>query len=254
MSHRLKPGAPAGFHPDAAAFDRAFVEALEAHDWTALGHLPHRAVAAEDVVTSTRNAQATVDGPRNDEVLAYEAPWGVGYTEAVLFDTDPALYAVARRAVRELLRGERVETTRAGSGAPGVFVTLRKDGSLRGCVGHVDARPGEDLHAALADVAIAAALRDPRFDPVTLAEVADLTFEVSLLSDARPLTDRAAHDVRARGLVVEAGRRRGLLLPDVETIDSIEDQERVCRRKAGIAPGEPARLSWFTVEKIEPPV
>ena len=253
MSHRLKRGAPAGYHPEAASFDRAFVSALERHDWTALRDLPHRADAAEDVVTSTRSAQTTVDGPRGDEVLSYEGPWGVGYTEAILFDERPALYAVARRAVRAHLRGEPVETSKPGAGAPGVFVTLYEGTALKGCVGHVDERPSEDLHAAIADVAIAAATRDPRFDPLTLEQLADLVFEVSLLSEQRPLTDRATHDPKARGLVVEAGRRRGILLPDVDTIDSIDEQERVCRNKAGLSPSEPARLSWFTVEKVSQP-
>ncbi len=253
MSHRLKRGAPAGFHPQAAAFDRAFVDALERHDWAALGDLPHREDAAEDVVTSTRTAQTTVEGPRHDEVLSYEGPWGVGYTEAILFDETPALYAVARRAVRSHLRGERVETSRPGAGAPGVFVTLHRGDTLKGCVGQVDARPSEDLHAAIADVAIAAATRDPRFDPVTLEELPDLSFEVSLLNAPVPLTDGTGHDPKARGLVVEAGRRRGILLPDVETIDTFEEQERVCRRKAGLTPNEPARLLWFTVDKVSQP-
>lgn len=253
MSHRLKRGAPAGYHPDAESFDRAFVSALERHDWTALHDLPHREDAAEDVVTSTCSAQTTVDGPRFDEVLSYEGPWGVGYTEAILFDERPALYAVARRAVRAHLRGEHVETSKAGAGAPGVFVTLYEGQALKGCVGHVDARPSEDLHAAIADVAIAAATRDPRFDPLSLAALPDVAFEVNLLSDQRPLTDRAAHDPRARGLVVEAGRRRGLLLPDVDTIDTLDEQERVCREKAGLSPTAPATLSWFTVEKVSQP-
>jgi AmmeMemoRadiSam system protein A len=116
-----------------------------------------------------------------------------------------------------------------------VFVTLYEGTALQGCVGHVDARPSEDLHAAIADVAIAAATRDPRFDPLTLEQLPDVVFEVSLLSEPRPLTDRASHDPRARGLVVEAGHRRGLLLPDVDTIDSIDEQERVCRKKAGLS-------------------
>jgi MEMO1 family protein len=253
MSHRLKHGAQAGFHPSAASFDRAFVEALERHDWQALGDLPHRHDAAEDVVTSIRTAQTTVGGPRHDEVLSYEGPWGVGYTEAILFDDKPALYAVARRAVRAHLRGERVATTKPGTGAPGVFVTLHQGTALKGCVGHVDARPSEDLYAAIADASIAAATRDPRFDAVTLEELPDLTFEVSLLTEPQPLTDRASHDPRRRGLVVEAGRRRGLLLPDVDTIETFEDQERVCRQKAGISASETARLSWFTVEKVSQP-
>ena len=254
MSHRLKRGAPAGYHPDAASFDRAFVSALESHDWTALYDLPHREDAAEDVVTSTRSALMTVGGPRYDEVLSYEGPWGVGYTEAILFDERPPLYAVARRAVRAHLRGEHVESSKTGAGAPGVFVTLHEGQALKGCVGHVDARPSEDLHAAIADIAIAAATRDPRFEPLTLEQLPDLVFEVSLLSEQRPLLDRAAHDPRERGLVVEAGRRRGLLLPDVDTIDSVDEQERVCRRKAGLSPSEPATLSWFTVEKVSQPV
>ena len=126
MSHRLKPGAPAGFHPRAQRFDDAFVAGLRAHDWPAAVDAEHRSVAAEDVIDTVRVAMAAVPGPLNAEVLAYEGPWGVGYTEAILHDPAPALYAVARGAIRAALTGEERPPPAGGGEAAAVFVTLRK--------------------------------------------------------------------------------------------------------------------------------
>lgn len=93
MSHRLKEGAPAGFHPDAHQFDEAFVACLDGKDLRSAAALPRslRQIAAEDVVDTTAIASAAV-GWRSDglERLAYEAPFGVGYCEAVLFSSSPA--------------------------------------------------------------------------------------------------------------------------------------------------------------------
>ncbi|RMG45678.1 MAG: hypothetical protein D6718_06700 [Acidobacteria bacterium] len=91
MSHRLAPGAPSGYHPRAAEFDRSFTGRLERGDLRGAAAIDPalRELAAEDVVTSVAVAGAAVDWePRGTEVLAYEGPFGVGYCEAVLFDEE----------------------------------------------------------------------------------------------------------------------------------------------------------------------
>ncbi len=248
MSHRLIPGAPAGFHQRAKDFDAAFVAALEAEDWEAAVRAEPRELAAEDVVESTRVAMGAAGAPRNAEVLAYEGPWGVGYTEAVLYDPDPPLYAVARRAIRERTLGRRPTRYAEGPVSAGVFVTLRKDGRLRGCIGHV-APVCDNLWEEVGECARAAARRDPRFSPVKRDELAELSIGVSVLEPPVPISGPDELDPAVYGVMVTAGKRRGLLLPEVAGIETVADQLRIARQKGGITAWEDQVLERFTVRK-----
>ncbi len=123
----------------------------------------------------------------------------------------------------------------------GVFVTLRRlDGALRGCIGYP--RPVEPLRAAIPHIAVAAALEDPRFRPVTLEELGRLVVEVSILTVPAPLAARTPEERRAAvvvgrdGLVIERSGQSGLLLPQVaveERWDSARFLSAICE-KAGL--------------------
>ncbi len=247
MSHRLIPGAPAGYDPRAKDFDAAFVEGLQRGRWNAIADTPQRECAAEDVVDSTRVALASATA-LNDQVLSYEGPWGVGYTQAVFHDPDPPLWAIARSAITRKVRGESYEAP-PGPPSLGVFCTLRMGGSLRGCIGHINPTTS-DLHQELVQVAVASATRDPRFSPVKKAELFDLEIEVTLLEEAQPGRPR---DPKVDGCIVSAGSRRGLLLPDIPGIDTVEQQIAICRRKGGIGPDEPVSIETFGSTKVAPP-
>lgn len=252
MSHRLKPGAPAGYDPRAADFDRSFVAGLRADDWGAAVSAEPRSVAAEDVVDSTRIAMAAAGGPQNAEVLSYEGPWGVGYTEAVLFDPAPPLYAVARSAIRAQIAGRRYQPPAGGPGAAGVFVSLHRDGRLRGCMGHVEPR-NDRLYEEVADVARLAARQDPRFSPVSADELHDLDIEVSVLQPPEAIAGPAELDPAVYGVIISSGHRGALLLPGLEGIDTVQEQLSVARRKGVIGPAEPVQLQRFTVRKEATP-
>lgn len=253
MSHKLTPDAPAGFEPLAADFDRAFVEALRGNDWDAALFAPHRDVAAEDVVDTTRVAMAAVGSPVNSEVLSYEGPFGVGYTEAIFFDPSPPLYAVARCAIRAHLAGERYPPPVGGPPPAGVFVTLTtRDGALRGCIGRLGPTQGR-LFDEVAATAPDAATADPRFPAVTAAEMDDLQVEVSVLEPSTPVRDVAELDPRRFGVVMTWSGKRGVLLPDLHGVDSVEQQLAIVRRKAGIPAGVDAQLQKFTVRKEASP-
>lgn len=248
MSHRLLPGAPAGYHPRARAFDRAFVDGLERADWAAALAAGWREEAAEDVVESSAFAMGAVGAPRNPEVLAYEGPFGVGYTEAVFADERPPLYAVARQAIRARLFGAPYAPPSDDRPAAGVFVTVRKDGALRGCVGSIVPQSAS-LYAETARMAPEAAFGDDRFPPVDAAELPDLHFEVSVLEPPERVDDPSALDPSVYGVIVSSGWKRALMLPEVEGLDTVDQQLQAVRHKAGIRPDAPVRLERFRVRK-----
>lgn len=127
------------------------------------------------------------------------------------------LIDVARAAVRAGVHGRAAEVTAADDfpEATGAFVTLKKHGELRGCIGTLDCRG--PLAEEVARVAVSAALADPRFSPVRPSEIDDLDVEVSVLGPLEPIDphDPSAIEIGRHGLVVEQGPRRGLLLPQV---------------------------------------
>ena len=252
MSHRLSVEAPAGYDPQAQAFDRAFVGALRRGDWKGALGAPEREVAAEDVIDSTRTAMASIEDARSSAVLSYEGPWGVGYTVAVLHDEKPPLWAIARGAIESHIRGDAWRQPQGGPAARGVFVTLRKEGELRGCTGRL--RPdAELLFHEIADIAVGSATRDGRFERVAVWELPELRYEVSLLGDAEPVEDSEMIDPRKHGVVVRLGKRRGVLLPAVEHVDTAAKAIGIALRKAGIDPRERYELARFRCRRVVQP-
>jgi AmmeMemoRadiSam system protein A len=130
-----------------------------------------------------------------------------------------ALVEIARRAVEASVTGTTTSPAIPADlpDASGAFVTLKKAGQLRGCIGTLECR--RTLPEEVARVAVSAAREDPRFEPVTASELIDLDVEVSVLGPLEPIDplDPAAIVIGRHGLVVEQGRRRGLLLPQVAT-------------------------------------
>jgi len=135
---------------------------------------------------------------------------------------------------------EYLRTTRAGA-----FVSLKKDGELRGCIGTIE--PIEDSVAEeIIANAISAATRDPRFLPVEKEELADLQCSVDVLAPAEPC-EFCDLDPARYGVIVESGMRRGLLLPDLAGVDTVEEQVDIARRKAFINHNDPIKLYRFEV-------
>ncbi len=125
------------------------------------------------------------------------------------------------------------------------FVSLKKRGDLRGCIGTL--APAEpDLGHEIARNAHSAAFQDPRFRPVRADELAELSVSVDVLSPSEPCA-RADLDPRQYGVIVAAGFRRGVLLPDLPGVDSVELQLGIALQKAGIAPDDSYDMERFTV-------
>ena len=119
----------------------------------------------------------------------------------------------------------------------GVFVCLKKNGRLRGCVGTI--RPVTPCAAQEAiRNAIASASEDPRFPPVESHELEDIDYTVDVLMPPEKIDGLSELDVKKYGVIVVKEARRGLLLPDLEGVDSVEEQVRIAMMKAGIEPSE----------------
>ena len=260
LSHRLTPDAPYGFRPEGPVFDRLVIDALRGHDWQRIegvdpdlveeaGECGLRPLAI--LLGAARAAGLT------SQVLSYEGPFGVGYPVVAFTGARVALdiQDLGRRAIETYLRSHQLIEPpdripmewRAPSAA---FVTLRKNGAMRGCVGST--RPTEATAAhELIRYAIASAVRDPRFHPVRLDEVPLLSIRVQLLDPAEPLTDITRIDPKTDGIIVRSGDRQALLLPGIEEIVTPEQQLRAACQKAGIDRHAALQVERFRTRTFE---
>ena len=132
----------------------------------------------------------------------------------------------------------------------GVFVSLHKHGQLRGCIGTFEPAKDNVAEEIIAN-AISSSTGDPRFPPVTASELDDLEYSVDILTKPEPVADISQLDHKKYGVIVESGWKKGLLLPDLEGVDSGEEQIAICRLKAGISAGEPVKLYRFQVRRFQ---
>ena len=280
MSHRLTASAPCGFHSEAHRFDETFIALLRQGAFHDIQRIDAslQEVAAEDVADSTTVALAAshyrTDG---HAVLSYEGPFGVGYGVAILYESAAAgprgaateaadkivsrfaaLPAVARGAVEAEFRGGSKTAPYQAAGElterHGVFVTVRTDqGGLRGCCGSL--QPVEDdLVQETWHNAVATAFHDYRFPPVQAAELPRLRFSVTVLGELEAVASPEALDPATYGvLVTAADGRKGVLLPAIAGIDSVEQQLAIARRKAGIASDEWIGIQRFKARSFKEP-
>ena len=132
----------------------------------------------------------------------------------------------------------------------GVFVSIHKYGELRGCIGTFEPAKSNVAEEIIAN-AISSSTRDPRFPPIAESELDDLEYSVDILTEPEPVRDVSQLDPKEYGVIVESGFRKGLLLPDLEGVDSVEEQISICRLKAGIPVDEPVTLYRFQVRRFK---
>lgn len=283
LSHRLTPTAPAGYHPAGARFDALVVEKVRTGDLEGLLQIDPTLAdkAGECGWRSIMMLAGALDGyiiaPR---VLSYEGPFGVGYLVAELKPEgklpelkrlerlwDKRQQKIADRRANEsifvrLARESLEHFVRTGKKLPvpadlppelkvraAAFVSLKKHGQLRGCIGTT--QPTQDnLAAEIITNAISAGTRDPRFWPVQEDELDDIVYSVDVLGTPEPITSLSQLDPKRYGVIVR-GRdgRTGLLLPDLEGIDTPEQQVQIAKEKAGLGPGDEVQLERFEVKR-----
>ncbi len=177
----------------------------------------------------------------------------VGYAGIIVKEMSP-LVKLARQTVESYVKEGKVpqvtEPTPEMRERAGVFVSIHKEGELRGCIGTFEPVTGNVAEEVIAN-AVSSATRDPRFPPVTPGELEDLEYSVDVLTRPEPVEGPEALDCKKYGVIAQCGWRRGLLLPDLEGVDSVDYQIAICRQKAGIHPDEPVKLYRFEVKRYK---
>ncbi len=163
---------------------------------------------------------------------------------------------LARKAVEEYVKNKKIlkcpkdlpdEMRRRA----GVFVSIKKDSSLRGCIGTFQPCR-ENIWEEIVRNAISAATEDPRFYPIEEDELDELSYSVDVLSDPELVKDISELDPKKYGIIIIKGYRKGLLLPDLEGVDTVKEQLRITKLKAGIDPDDSdVTIYRFTVERYK---
>ena len=281
LSHKLQTYGPYGFAPEGPEYDRRIMDACGRGDFGELlefeesfcekaaecGHRSFVIMAGAFDGTEVRAAQ-----------LSHQDVTGVGYGICSFYPGEKSekrcflkrylerksketaknrasadAYArLAYAAIEEyILYGtilrlpdslpEEMLTRRAGT-----FVSIHEDGRLRGCIGTIGPT-ADSIAGEIIQNAVSAASRDPRFSPVREEELPFLDISVDVLGDPEPVESEDELDVKRYGVIVTSGRKRGLLLPDLEGVDTVEQQVAIAAQKGGIREGERKNLQRFEV-------
>ena len=283
LSHRLREDGPYGIVPEGAEFDELCTAFLKTRDFLSLLRIPGS--FAETAGHCGLNGLWVLAGALDRAALtsrlhSYEGPFGVGYAVASFTVTgrdeskdyaaqlvraedaamaelraaEDAYVRLARMSVEHFVRTHSYlplpaelpqELTESRAGA---FVSIKKYGKLRGCIGtFVPAQ--QSLAEEILYNAVSAAAHDGRFEPIEERELNRLVYSVDVLSTPEPIASAEELDPKVYGVIVKSvhDNRRGLLLPDLAGIDTAEQQLAVAREKARIQPKEEVALARFTV-------
>lgn len=281
LSHRLKEDGPYGYQKEGPEYDARIMDVMGRGAFGELFQFQEDFCekAAECGHRSFTVMAGAFDRTAVDtERLSYEGPFGVGYgictyhaqradesrnfleqfeireKERLLAQQqkEDAYVKLARRTIETYIRtGKQPEVP---EGLPdelyrrraGAFVSLKEDGKLRGCIGTIQATRSS-LAEEIVHNAVSACSEDPRFSPVEQWEVERLSISVDVLGDTERIASPDELDVARYGVIVTKGGRRGLLLPNLEGIDTVEQQIAIAKQKAGIQEHEAVELERFEV-------
>jgi AmmeMemoRadiSam system protein A len=279
LSHGLTHDAPGGYLPLGKDFDDQLNRLLAEPDVEGIVKMDPDLVAqaGECGYHSIVMMLGALDGyDVKAEVISYEGPFGVGYLVASLEpagvnpeksllkkirseqqaerakqrDGESYLVKIARKTLESYVSGSPPtvpdDVPEEFEKSAGVFVSIKKHGQLRGCIGTIEPVTSSVVEEVSAN-AISAGINDPRFQPVRKDELDDLDYSVDVLQPPEPILGQHELDPMKYGVIVRSGRRSGLLLPNLEGIDTAEEQVNIARQKAGIRPDEPVKLERFEV-------
>lgn len=257
LSHKLKEDGPYGFAAEGPLFDKTVTEAMKSTDLTTFMKMDKELAdkAAQCGLPGFIMLSGALENYDIDyDFYSYEGTFGVGYAFCE-YNCVSKCARVARMSLESYIRDKK--KLRDDSNLPfwmkdtaaGVFVCIKKEGQLRGCIGTIRACYS-DICTEISELAVSAATNDPRFDAVRKDELDKLHYTVDIMGEAEPATIDML-DVKKYGVIVTSGSKRGLLLPNLEGVDTIEDQIFITMQKAGIEPGEPIAIERFLVERYD---
>ncbi len=281
LSHRLKEEGPYGYQKEGPEYDKRIMECMGRGSFGQLLEFPEDLCekAGECGHRSFTIMAGALDRTRVvAQRLSYEGPFGVGYGVCTyitrgkdlkrnfkeqyeekerkhvleLRQQEDEYVQLARKTIEEYVRtGKKIRTPEGlpqemQNSRAGVFVSIKKESRLRGCIGTIQA-----VHSSIAEEiienAVSAATRDPRFSPIVPEELDKLAISVDVLGDTEKIDSPDMLDVKRYGVVVTKGYKRGLLLPNLEGVDTVAEQIAIAKQKAGIGEQEKAGLERFEV-------
>jgi len=282
LSHRLTRQAPSGYAKEGKIFDDKMMTYLQANQRVDIMTMDSKLAekAGECGLRSIQIMMGALDGlTTENEVLSYEGPFGVGYgcvslkvikkskdmeiynliqeqnnsSIKKMRNKEDALVQLARKALETMVSvGEEIKLKELDlpqelmTKKSGVFVSIKKEGQLRGCIGTIEPTKDNIAQEIIAN-AISAGLYDPRFYPVKKEELENLVYSVDVLFPPEKITSKEQLDVEKYGVIVSRGHKKGLLLPNLDGVNSIDEQLSIALRKAGIQPWETYELQRFQV-------
>ncbi len=269
LSHKLKEDGPYGFQKEGPEYDSRIMEVMgiaafdQLFDFTEefcdkAAECGHRSFV---IMAGTLDRLAV-----KTEKLSHEGTFGVGYGVCTYEvegraperdflrqyeekiaeeakrrkESEDAYVRLARQTI-EAYVGERRQISipkdlpeEMYESRAGIFVSLKEEGRLRGCIGTI-APVQKNIAEEIIANAISASTKDPRFHPVQPDELDKLVYSVDVLGTPEAITSPDELDVKRYGVIVTKGRKRGLLLPNLDGVDTVEDQITIAKQKAGIS-------------------
>ena len=282
LSHRLTQDGPYGFAPEGPVFDQIITDFLREGRVDEIQKIDP--ILAENAAECGLRSLIIMSGALSgqdftSEFMSYEGPFGVGYAicsfhlsedgqgdVSHLFSSDETNHnmpvvediiedpyvALAQNALEEYVRNGRIIEVPTGlpddlyKSRAGAFVSLKINGQLRGCIGTISATT-ESIAEEIIRNAIEAGTADPRFVAVTTDELASLHYSVDVLGPSEPVRNISDLDPIRYGVIVSHKGRRGLLLPNLEGVDTVDSQLSIALSKAGISPDADYSILRFEV-------
>ena len=267
LSHCQKKDGPYGYKPEGPQYDEAIMKTMGSAAFDELfAYSPSFLDAAMECGHRSFVIMAGIlDGLGvTPHVLSHENTFGVGYG-VIIYDIDEAddsrrflkkyeesekekvrtaiqdsdaYVRLARSSVESYVRFGKVMDTPSGlpeellNRKAGCFVSIHEHGELRGCIGTIAATQ-KNLAREIIENAVSSCSRDPRFSPIKEDELEYLEISVDVLGDAEPVSDLSELDVKRYGVICSSRGRRGLLLPDLDGVDTVEQQLDIACSKGG---------------------
>ena len=287
LSHKLKDYGPYGFDPAGPVYDEKIMKAARECDFGGMLEFDSKLLdnAAECGHRSFVIMAGAFDGlDVKSEVLSHQDVTGVGYGIAIfepgaknesrqflkalegrVRSMDQTAYVkLARATIEQYVRTKKILKfpddlpsglaaelpAEAANERAGAFVSVHKNGMLRGCIGTIGPVQASIAEEIISN-AISAVSRDPRFDRVREDELGLLEINVDILGKPEYIDGPEQLDVKRYGVIVSCGMKRGLLLPDLEGVDTVEEQISIAMRKGGIDPEDNYRLQRFEVVRYK---